>query len=118
MNDAFNCSLETQLAIASAVATSIASVILCAPASSNPRSIPGNAKTLLIWFGWSLRPVATTAAYLRAITGSISGSGLAYAKTIESFAIEATSDSLSTLGALTPMKISVPTMHSERVPLN
>ena len=33
-------------------------------------------------------------------------------------AIEATSDSLSTLGALTPMKISVPIMHSESVPLN
>ena len=31
-------------------------------ASSKPRNTPGNASTLLIWLGKSLRPVATTAA--------------------------------------------------------
>ena len=31
------------------------------PVSSRPRNTPGNASTLLIWFGKSLRPVATTA---------------------------------------------------------
>ena len=77
MKEVFNCEALTQSAIASAAAISNVSVILCAFASSNPRKIPGNAKTLFIWFGWSLRPVATTAAYLRAMTGSISGSGLA-----------------------------------------
>ena len=38
-------------AIAWAAASFIASVICGAPASSAPRKIPGNARTLLIWFG-------------------------------------------------------------------
>src|SRR4029077_18643299 len=52
--------------MASAAATFIFSVIRRAPASSAPRNTPGNASTLLIWFGKSLRPVATTDAYLAA----------------------------------------------------
>ena len=44
----------------------ISSVKERAPASSRPRNTPGNASTLLIWLGWSDRPVATTAAYRRA----------------------------------------------------
>ena len=44
------------------------------------------------------------------MAGSISGSGLASAKTIEPDAIAATSSSLSTLGALTPIKTSAPTI--------
>ena len=53
-----------------------------APASSAPRNTPGKASTLLIWLGKSLRPVATTAAYLAATWGWISGSGLDSANTI------------------------------------
>ena len=60
-------------------------------ASSRPRNTPGKASTLLIWLGKSLRPVATTAAWRRAIVGSISGSGLARANTIARGAIDATS---------------------------
>ena len=65
-------------------AISISSVTRVAPASSSPRKIPGKASTLLIWLGSSLRPVATIAAWRRATTGSISGSGFARAKTIAS----------------------------------
>ena len=68
--------------IASAAATFIFSVMRRAPASSAPRNTPGNASTLLIWFGKSLRPVATTAAYLLASSGWISGSGLDSANTM------------------------------------
>src|SRR5579875_3816449 len=68
--------------IASAAATIIFWVILLAPASRAPRKTPGNASTLLIWFGKSLRPVATTAAYLAATSGWISGFGFAIAKII------------------------------------
>ena len=55
--------------IASAAASFMPSVIRRAPASSAPLNTPGNASTLLIWFGKSLRPVATIAACLRAILG-------------------------------------------------
>ena len=55
-------SSATTAKIASAAASFIASVIRRAPASSAPRNTPGNASTLLIWFGKSLRPVATIAA--------------------------------------------------------
>ena len=48
MKEAFNWLSLTQLAIASAQATSSSSVIFEAPASNSPRNIPGNAKTLLI----------------------------------------------------------------------
>src|ERR1700694_4746936 len=75
--------------IASAAATIIFSVILRAPASNAPRNTPGNASTLLIWFGKSLRPVATTAACFAATSGWISGSGFDSANTIASGAIVA-----------------------------
>ena len=51
------------------------------------------------------------------MAGSISGSGLASAKTIEPAAIEATSASFNTLGALTPIKISAPAIASWIEPL-
>src|SRR5699024_9414498 len=65
---------------ASAAASFMASVIRVAPPSSAPRKMPGNASTLLIWFGKSLRPVATTEAYLCATVGCTSGLGLDSAK--------------------------------------
>ncbi len=48
--------------MASAAASFMPSVIRIARASSAPRKMPGKASTLLIWFGKSLRPVATTVA--------------------------------------------------------
>src|SRR6266511_6020687 len=75
------------LALARAAATFMASVIARAPASRAPRNTPGKASTLLIWFGSSLRPVATTAAERRSPAGSTSGSGLARANTIASWFI-------------------------------
>ena len=56
-------------------------MIVVALASSAPRKIPGKASTLLIWFGKSERPVATTAARPAACSGRISGSGFASANT-------------------------------------
>ena len=61
--------------------------------------------------------MATTVAYLRATTGSISGSGFARAKIIESLAIVAMSASLRMFGALTPMNTSAPTSASGIVPI-
>ena len=55
--------------------------------------MPGKASTLLIWLGRSLRPVATTAAYFAAMSGSTSGIGLAREKTMQSGAIVAIADS-------------------------
>jgi hypothetical protein len=63
---------------------------------------------LLIWFGWSLRPVATTAACFLAAAVSTSGSGLASAMTIGSSAIAMSSSPESRFGALTPMNTSAP----------
>ncbi len=67
--------------------------MLRAPASMAPRKTPGKASTLLIWLGRSLRPVATTAAYLAAMSGSTSGVGLASENTMQFGAIEAMADS-------------------------
>ena len=58
-----------------------------------PRKMPGNASTLLIWLARSLRPVATTAAYFAAMSGSTSGVGLASENTMQFGAIEAMADS-------------------------
>lgn len=85
--------LPTTSASATAAASFISSVMLVAPASIAPRKTPGKASTLLIWFGRSLRPVATTAACRAAIAGSTSGIGLASEKTIASSAIAAIDDS-------------------------
>ncbi len=62
---------------------------------------------MLIWFGKSERPVATTAAYLWATSGCTSGFGLAIAKTNAPSAIEATAGS-GTVPPETPMKTSAP----------
>ena len=51
---------------------------------------------MLIWLGKSLRPVATTAAYLAATSGWISGSGLDSANTMPSGAIVAINSSGTT----------------------
>ena len=68
-----------------------------------PRKMPGNASTLLTWFGKSLRPVDTTAAPAAfASSGKISGVGFAHAKMIASFAIVATISLVRTPGADTP----------------
>ena len=64
--------------------------------------MPGNASTLLIWFGKSERPVATTRAYLWATSGCTSGVGFARPKMIASGAIRATSSS-GTVPPDTPM---------------
>ena len=82
----------TRSAMAQAAASFIASLTRVRR-SSAPRKTPGNASTLLIWFGKSLRPVATTAAYRRATSGCTSGSGLARPKTIASGAIAASAAS-------------------------
>ncbi len=62
---------------------------------------------MLIWFGKSDRPVATTAAYLWAISGCTSGFGLAMAKTKAPSAIDATAGS-GTVPPDTPIKTSAP----------
>ena len=51
----------TNFATASAAASLWSSVILVTSLSRAPRNMPGNPKTLLIWLGKSLRPVAMTA---------------------------------------------------------
>ncbi len=81
-----------------------------------PRKKPGNANTLLIWFGKSLRPVPTTAACRCACSGSTSGSGLARASTMPRGAMVAMSSPLSRFGAETPMKTSAPASPSRSVP--
>ncbi len=79
--------------------------------------MPGNASTLLIWFGKSDRPVATTAAYLCAISGRTSGSGLAMAKTNAPLAIDATADS-GTVPPETPMNTSAPSRADSSDPVS
>ncbi len=83
---------------------------------SAPAKIPGKASTLLIWFGKSDRPVATTAAYLCATSGCTSGLGLAIAKTKAPLAMEATAFS-GTVPPETPMKTSAPARASSSEPV-
>src|SRR5690606_27123309 len=104
-------------AMASAAASFISSVIARAPASSAPRNTPGKASTLLIWFGKSLRPVATTAAYCAATSGWTSGSGLDSANTIGSSAIVFSSIS-SIVAPDRPMNTSAPSIASGHPPLS
>ena len=73
---------------------------------------------MLIWFGSSLRPVATTAAVRRACAGSTSGSGLASANTTARSAIVAMSSPVRMPGALTPTKTSAPARASRSVPVS
>jgi hypothetical protein len=117
MTVGLSLSSPTTSAIARAAASAISSVNSSALTSSMPRKTPGKASTLLIWLGWSERPVATTAACLRASRGSTSGSGLASANTIDLAAIFAMSSPVSRLGALTPMNTSAPTIAPGRSPV-
>lgn len=76
----------TRLAIASAAASFISSVICLARPSRAPLKIPGNAITLFTWLGKSERPVPTTLAPAAlATSGIISGTGLAIANIIASY---------------------------------
>ena len=102
--------------IASAAATFIFSVIRRAPASSAPRKTPGKASTLLIWFGKSLRPVATIAAYRLATSGWISGSGFEQANTTPPGVMLAIASS-GTLPAESPRNTSAPTSASATPPV-
>ena len=78
-------SSPTTSASAAAAARFMPSLIRGARTAMAPLNTPGKASTLLIWFGKSLRPVATTAApQAWATSGSTSGTGFAIAKTIES----------------------------------
>ena len=73
-------SSPTSAARASAAASFIPSVIAVAWTSNAPRKIPGKASTLLIWFGKSERPVATTAGVPVRDLGVDLGVGLASAE--------------------------------------
>ncbi len=108
-------SSATTAASASAAASFMPSVMRDARTCRAPAKMPGKARTLLIWLGKSLRPVATTAAYLWATSGWISGFGLAIAKISAFFAIFATADS-GTVPPETPMKTSAPSRAASNGP--
>ena len=106
----------TQAAIADAAASFIASLTVDARTSSAPRNTPGNASTLLIWFGKSLRPVATTARDLRRATpGRPPASGLASANTIASAPSSAIASSGTVCGPDTPTKHVRPAQRAHHV---
>ena len=85
--------------------------------SNAPRKMPGNASTLLIWLGKSLRPVATTfAPPALASSGKISGVGLAQANRIASRFMVCTISVVTAPGADTPMNTSAPASTSARLP--
>ncbi|MPM87205.1 hypothetical protein SDC9_134299 [bioreactor metagenome] len=89
-----------------------------ARASSAPRKIPGNASTLLIWFGKSLRPVPTMyAPPAFASSGKISGVGFAIAKMTGFSFMVAIHSFFRTPGADTPTNTSIPTTASSKVPV-
>ena len=90
---------------------------LCGTSLQAPLKMPGNAITLLTWFGKSLLPVPTTLAPAAfATSGMISGTGFAIAKRMESLFIEATISGVTIFGAETPTKISAPFNASASVP--
>ena len=104
--------------MAFAAAIFISSLMSLARTSNAPRKIPGKANTLLIWFGKSLRPVPMTFAPAAfAISGMISGTGLAQAKMIGSRFMDLTIASSTMPGTDTPRKMSAPTRASFRPPL-
>ena len=79
--------------------------------------MPGNATTLLIWFGKSERPVPTTRApAARATSGKISGVGLAMANRMASEFMDFTMSADTMPGAETPTKMSAPRMASASAP--
>ena len=85
--------------------------------SKAPRNTPGKARTLLIWFGKSLRPVPMTAAPAsRARSGMISGTGLAMGNKMGLGAMVLTISGVTTPGEDTPMNRSAPTITSAREP--
>ena len=103
--------------LASEASSFMTGVIRRAPASRAPRKIPGKASTLLIWFGKSDRPVATTVAYFAATSGMISGSGLARANTIAS-AASSVRYSSGTVPPDTPTNTSAPSRASLGPPIS
>src|SRR5699024_10204203 len=117
MKEALRSESLTVPAIATAVARSTSSLMDRARASSRPRNRPGKASTLVLWFGESLRPVATTAACSAASIGSASGFGLARAKTMAPSAMVAISAPLRIPPAETPMKTSAPASPSFSEPV-
>ena len=109
MLSALSSSSLISAAIAFDAAIFISSLISLARTSNAPRNTPGNTSTLLIWFGKSERPVATTfAPPFFASSGIISGVGFAIANTIASSAIVLTISEVTIFGADTPTKISLP----------
>ena len=118
MYSAFSSSSLTRPASASAAAIFISSLMSLARTSSAPRKMPGNAETLLIWLGKSLRPVPTTAAPASlARSGMISGVGLAMGNRMAPGAMVLTISGVKRPGALTPRNTSAPTSISASVPL-
>ena len=88
-----------------------------ASTSNAPLKIPGNANTLLIWFGKSDRPVPTTfAPACLASLGLISGLGLAIAKIIGSSAIVFTISWVNISATDTPIKTSASLITSSSEP--
>jgi hypothetical protein len=77
----------------------------------------GKPRTLLTWLGQSERPVATIASGrdLFASLYSISGSGLAMARTTGRSAMERTISGVTTLGPESPRNASAPRIASARV---
>ena len=79
---------SAQAANSNAAAMAISSEMVRARTSNAPRKMPGNTSELFTWLGKSLRPVATILAPASfASHGQISGTGLAQANTIASFAM-------------------------------
>jgi hypothetical protein len=117
MTQSADRSSPTTAASASAAAIFMPSVMRRARTAMAPLKTPGKASTLLIWFGKSERPVATTAAPAACATsGCTSGSGLAMANTMESFAIERTA-SAGTVPEDRPTSTSAPSSASMNEPV-
>ena len=106
-----------RFASASDAAIFISSLISLALTSKAPLNTPGNASTLLIWFGKSLLPVEITLAPpALASSGKISGVGFAHAKMIASLFMVLTISVVTAPGADTPINTSAPTSISAREP--
>ena len=93
------------------------SVISDARTESAPLKMPGNARTLLIWFGKSLLPVPTTnapASFAR--SGIISGVGFAIAKMNGFSFMDFTISGVTRFGFETPINTSAPFIASASPP--
>ena len=104
-------------AMARTAATFISSLIHLACTSNAPRKMYGKPNTLLIWFGWSLRPVANMMSGREAMASSyeISGFGLAKANTIGFSFMLRTMSWVSTPATDNPRNTSAPFMASSKV---